>query len=74
MELGALQVHLGVQDGVDRRASKAHVAFEVQGLAELRAALQSSGLETRPGVPIPGFARFEVRDPFGNRLEFLERA
>lgn len=23
-------------------------------------------------APIPGFARFETRDPFGNRLEMIQ--
>jgi len=34
--------------------------------------LQQAGLETEDGVPIPGMRRFECRDPFGNRLEFLQ--
>jgi hypothetical protein len=25
------------------------------------------------GIPVPGFDRFEFRDPFGNRVELLQR-
>jgi catechol 2,3-dioxygenase-like lactoylglutathione lyase family enzyme len=30
------------------------------------------GFEAKEGSPIPGYARFECRDPFGNRVEFIE--
>jgi ADP-ribose pyrophosphatase YjhB (NUDIX family) len=63
-----------VEDGVDRRASKAHVAYEVDGLGAWRAKLAAAGTEILEGEPIPGWNRFEFRDPFGNRVEFLERA
>jgi catechol 2,3-dioxygenase-like lactoylglutathione lyase family enzyme len=57
---------------VDRAASKAHVAYEVSDLDELRSVLRGNGLEVKEGIPIPGYRRFEVRDPFGNRVEFLQ--
>jgi len=25
------------------------------------------------GIPIPGYQRFEFRDPFGNGIEFIQR-
>ena len=31
------------------------------------------GIEVVEGIPIPGYDRFEFRDPFGNRVEFMER-
>ena len=34
--------------------------------------LKSRGIEVLAGEDIPGFQRFEFRDPFGNRVEFME--
>ena len=73
LQLAGSQVHLGVQEGVDRRASKAHVAYAVADLEAIREALSSQGYTCEEGTPIPGYARFESRDPFGNRVEFIQR-
>ncbi len=72
LTVGSLQVHVGTEDGVDRMASKAHVAYRVKGLGALRARLAAIEIEALRGIPIPGHERFEVRDPFGNRVEFIE--
>jgi hypothetical protein len=44
----------------------------VSDLAGWKARLATEGIETREGIPIPGHDRFEFRDPFGNRVEFIE--
>jgi catechol 2,3-dioxygenase-like lactoylglutathione lyase family enzyme len=72
LAVGGLQLHIGTEDGVDRRASKAHVAYAVTGLPAWRERLAAQGIETVEGVPIPGYRRCEFRDPFGNRVEFIE--
>jgi catechol 2,3-dioxygenase-like lactoylglutathione lyase family enzyme len=72
-EAGALQLHIGVEDGAERHKTKAHVAYEVRDLVALRERLLALDLEVRESIPIPGYDRFEARDPFGNRMEFLER-
>jgi len=70
-ERGSLKVHLGVE--VDfSPAKKAHPAFQVTGLDDLRAKLERAGSEILPDDRLPGFDRFFTKDPFGNRLEFLE--
>ena len=74
LELGDLQIHFAGEDGVDRIATKAHVAYEVENLPEWKSKLRAQGLEVKESVPIPGLNRFEVRDPFGNRMEFLEKS
>ena len=74
LELGDAQVHVGTEDGVERERTKAHLAYEVDDLEAWRARLESEGLPCEDGEPIPGWSRFELRDPFGNRLELLERA
>jgi catechol 2,3-dioxygenase-like lactoylglutathione lyase family enzyme len=70
-ELDGFQIHFGTEDGVDRTASKAHVAYLVADLQESRRDLSEKGIEVINGIKIPGFERFEFRDPFGNRVEFL---
>ncbi len=48
-------------------------AFRVASLAALRQRLESAGIEIIAGDRFPGQERFFVRDPWGNRLEFVER-
>jgi catechol 2,3-dioxygenase-like lactoylglutathione lyase family enzyme len=73
LQVGDRQVHVGVEEGVERHATKAHIAYEVHDLDGWRARLEAAGIAVSAGIPIPGFRRFEFRDPFGNRVEFLER-
>jgi catechol 2,3-dioxygenase-like lactoylglutathione lyase family enzyme len=73
LQVGDAQVHVGTEDGVARAATRAHVAYEVDDLPGCRALLQHHGIAPRDGIPIPGYDRFEIRDPFGNRVEFLQR-
>lgn len=71
MGLNDLQIHIGTEDGVDRYKSKAHIAYEVEDLEAAKLYLTGLGIEVIPGASIPGYDRFEFRDPFGNRVEFL---
>ena len=73
LELADVQVHVGVEDGADRAGSKAHIAYEVRDLEGWRKKLQSIDVRIIDSIRIPGWSRFEFRDPFGNRVEFLER-
>lgn len=73
LSLPPCQVHIGVEDGVERARTKAHLAFEVDDLVAARARLEQAGCVALDGEPIPGLDRFETRDPFGNRLELLAR-
>jgi len=73
LALGELQIHFGAEDGVERAATKAHLAYEVCGLDDWRSRLSAVGIAVKDGIPIPGYRRFEFRDPFGNRVELLER-
>jgi catechol 2,3-dioxygenase-like lactoylglutathione lyase family enzyme len=72
LQVGGRQVHIGVEEGVNRRATKAHVAYAVSDLERWRAVLSAQGIKILEGVPIPGYERFEFRDPFGNRVEFIQ--
>ena len=71
-EDGDLRLHLGV-DPDFRPARKAHPALEVDDLAALRARLVVAGIAVREDDPLEGFDRIYVDDPFGNRLELMQR-
>lgn len=72
LQVGDRQVHVGTEDGVERKASKAHLAYQVEDVAAWRSYLEQHGVVVLESVPIPGFERFEARDPFGNRFEFIQ--
>jgi catechol 2,3-dioxygenase-like lactoylglutathione lyase family enzyme len=72
LKVGDRQVHVGTEEGVNRHATKAHVAYAVNNLEEWRARLGARGIEVEAGIPIPGYVRFEFRDPFGNRVEMIQ--
>jgi catechol 2,3-dioxygenase-like lactoylglutathione lyase family enzyme len=69
---GALHLHLGVLDEF-RPARKAHPALLVQGLAELAARCEAHGHPVTRDEPLQGYDRVYVADPFGNRIELMER-
>ncbi len=71
LQLGDQQIHVGVEPK-DGPRTKAHVAYQVDDLAMWRTRLTEVGIEIGTSVPIPGFDRFEFRDPFGNRVEFIQ--
>ena len=70
--IGDRQVHMGVQEDF-RPATKAHPAFLVDDLQHVQRVLESHGYPITNDEPLPGFQRFYSRDPFGNRLEFLQK-
>lgn len=72
LQVGGHQVHVGTEQGVGRQATKAHLAYLVDDLEAWRTRLVREGIEALEGVPIPGYARFEFRDPFGNRVEMIQ--
>jgi catechol 2,3-dioxygenase-like lactoylglutathione lyase family enzyme len=71
--IGDQKLHIGVEDGIDRNATKAHLAYEVSDLPRWETHLRAAGVRPIESIPIPGYRRFEFRDPFGNRVELLER-
>ena len=69
--VGGLQLHVGVEDGVDRLATRAHLAYEVDQISQLRDQLKTRNIAMIEQPQIEGFDRFHVVDPFGNRVEFI---
>lgn len=68
----ALAIHLGVEAGF-HPARKAHVALLVDDLGALRSALEAAGATTADDDASIGVRRFYAFDPFGNRLELVDR-
>jgi len=68
-----VQLHIGVE--VDfHPARKAHPAFLVDDLDSLIANAQSAGYETDINQPpLEGYKRAHVFDPFGNRIELMQK-
>ena len=74
LQLGDVQVHLSIQDGFDPSKTKSHLAYEVNDLDALRKSLAERQIKWNENSPVPGFIRGDIRDPFGNRIEFLQRS
>lgn len=71
-EHGPVRVHLGVEADF-RPARKAHPALLVNDLDAVSAQLDQGGFPVRDGDGVDGFRQRYVDDPFGNRIELLER-
>lgn len=72
LRLGDQELHIGTEDGFDRTKTKAHIAYQVNDIEYWRNRLKENHIEILSSIPIPGFERFECRDPFGNRLEMIQ--
>jgi catechol 2,3-dioxygenase-like lactoylglutathione lyase family enzyme len=72
LQVGDMQLHVGTEEGVDRAKTKAHLAYQVSDLPSWREHLEREGVTMLDSVAIPGYDRFEIRDPFGNRIEFIQ--
>ena len=72
LQLGDVQIHLGTEPPEAPRSPKAHLAYQVDDLARWKTHLAERGVPIKESIPIPGFNRFEFRDPFGNRIEFIQ--
>jgi catechol 2,3-dioxygenase-like lactoylglutathione lyase family enzyme len=69
----SVQLHLGV-DADFRPARKAHPAFLVSDLDAVLAQVEAAGYETDTSQPpLDGYRRAHIFDPFGNRIELMER-
>jgi ubiquinone/menaquinone biosynthesis C-methylase UbiE/catechol 2,3-dioxygenase-like lactoylglutathione lyase family enzyme len=72
---GEAALHLGVEDDAtfypQRKAHPALLVHDRETLAAIQKRLSSVGAPLQHDVPIPGYERFETRDPAGNRIEIL---
>jgi catechol 2,3-dioxygenase-like lactoylglutathione lyase family enzyme len=70
-KIADIQLHIGTEDEINR--SKRHPAFEITNLEEAKSHLQKNNVTIKEEIQIPGQKRFSFIDPFGNRIELLER-
>jgi catechol 2,3-dioxygenase-like lactoylglutathione lyase family enzyme len=71
--VGDRSLHVGEEDGVNRLATRTHLAYEVDDIAGIRSRLTEQGIELINQPKIVGWDRFHIHDPFGNRLEIIGR-
>lgn len=69
---GDHQLHLGVEQAF-APARKAHPALLVDDLESFRSRLQAAGVHAADDQPLEGYERCYVSDPFGNRIELMEK-
>ncbi|MEK4425212.1 VOC family protein [Solibacillus sp. FSL K6-1523] len=72
LRVGDKEVHVGTEDGFDRLSTKGHLAYQVEDVSYWKSVLVENNIKILDSVPIPNFERFEFRDPFGNRVEFIK--
>lgn len=72
MRAGTAVLHLGTEDGFTP-PRRAHPAFLIDDLDALIERLRAANVELQFDVPLPGYRRVHARDPFGNRIELMER-
>ena len=72
LQLGSLQLHLGCENNEHRANSKAHIAYNVSDIELLRNKFKKLDIKVYENTQIEGFKRFDIRDPFGNRIELME--
>ncbi|CAN5755427.1 VOC family protein [soil metagenome] len=73
-QLGSVQLHLSLVDGITEQSSKRHVCFVVEDLHRAEDYLALAGVEILSDPrPVPGGQRFYVRDPGGNLIEIAQR-
>jgi catechol 2,3-dioxygenase-like lactoylglutathione lyase family enzyme len=73
-QIGPTQLHLSIENGLaDTSISKRHVCYTVDDLKQAEQQFRDAGVEIIPDdIPTPGWNRFYVRDPGGNRLEIAQ--
>ncbi len=69
-ETGEVRIHLGVEPEF-RPARKAHPALIVADIEVAREHFEENDVSVNFDESLPGFDRFYVDDPFGNRIEIL---
>ena len=73
---GDRQLHVGAEASATRElnhASKRHVCFRVEDVGAEESRLRAAGVEIFADPdPAPGWKRFYIRDPGGNRVEIAQ--
>lgn len=69
-QLGELQLHLSIEEGLRNQESNRHVCYSVADIPTALSAFRSAGIDvTSEEQLVNGGSRFFVRDPAGNLIE-----
>jgi len=68
----SLKIHLGVESDF-HAARKAHPALLVEDLPAFKRLIETACYDVSTDEPLEGYDRIYVSDPFGNRIELMER-
>ncbi|HEY2417626.1 MAG TPA: hypothetical protein VGH84_06875 [Steroidobacteraceae bacterium] len=71
-ESDKVKIHLGV-DKMFHPATKAHPGLLVTDLKGIVARCREQGLDIVSDAPMADYERVFINDPFGNRLELMEK-
>ena len=71
-EGASIAIHCGVEEGF-LPSRRAHPALLVDDLAGLVAKLGKAGIRYKPGKDLEGYRRGDIADPFGNRIELMQK-
>jgi catechol 2,3-dioxygenase-like lactoylglutathione lyase family enzyme len=72
-QLGAVQLHLSVEERVVNEGASRHFCLLVADLDQTRKYLEDAGVTIFPDEkPVSGWPRFYIRDPGGNRIEIAQ--
>lgn len=69
---GGVHIHCGVERDFSP-AERAHPALLVDDLPALVTRLEENGVPFSAGKPLAGYRRGDIADPFGNRIELMQR-
>ncbi len=69
---GKMNLHVGV-DPEFRPARKAHPALLVDDIVAIKREIEAKDIFVRGDKRIVGYSRFFTEDPFGNRIEIMQR-
>ncbi len=70
-QIADIQFHIGTENEINK--SKRHPAFEISDLEDARQYLIQHGVTLKEEIQITGQKRFSFIDPFGNRIELLQK-
>ena len=68
--IGDIQLH--IREESNQNISDRHPAFEIEDLEQAKQHLLQNSVQVSYSSEIDGRQRFFIRDPFDNRIEFLE--
>jgi len=69
--LADIELHIGVE--APGTKTKRHTAIQITDIVAARQHLKKNKVEIIEGTRLPGRERFSFIDPFGNKMELLEK-